>query len=422
MDSQLQVCIYLIPSRTECNHVATYLARKDEWYRKQVYSPFLKQCVMPALLLEQETVDAFDDAATGDDDGQHSPSEEDNNNNIIIEEQEEDEDDDEEEEEGEDEEEEEPHRANKQKTITKRIRSAAAAAAMAKAAAAAAAAAAVAAAVAAADEASASASAERAGAGAREETYFRIPMQFRHTLLQDYVRGAHYNTQFRVYECACWVAADNKGPPDMVVPFCSFAQVGLAAACTELLRLQENNRISPKKPGSSGIGNNGGGAIGSGGKSKPPLLGGGKSGGGNKPGGAGIGIGGKSGKSGSGSGGSSSSSSSSSASKEAEKQFKAEVEAMGQLKKSWKTTFPKLRLQYAQTEEAFSATPVVRGWVYQTQGEDYASITLRSVPDQGDLTPSDLPARESLELEQVKFSKDFKDKFKSKTGLRGLTE
>ena len=77
-----------------------------------------------------------------------------------------------------------------------------------------------------------------------------------------------------------------------------------------------------------------------------------------------------------------------------------------------------MRRRYAQTE-AFSA---VRGWVYQTQGEDYASITLRSVPDQTDLTPSDLPAREALELEQVKFSKEFKDRFRPKQGLRGLAE
>ena len=60
--------------------------------------------------------------------------------------------------------------------------------------------------------------------------------------------------------------------------------------------------------------------------------------------------------------------------------------------------------------------------MYQTQGEDYASITLRSVPDQTDLTPSDLPAREALELEQVKFSKEFKDRFRPKQGLGGLTE
>jgi len=44
---------------------------------------------------------------------------------------------------------------------------------------------------------------------------------------------------------------------------------------------------------------------------------------------------------------------------------KAEAAALDQLKKKWKT-FPKLKLQYAQTE-AFSG---VRGWVYQTQGEE----------------------------------------------------
>ena len=74
-------------------------------------------------------------------------------------------------------------------------------------------------------------------------------------------------------------------------------------------------------------------------------------------------------------------------------------------------------MQYAQTEAFSSAS----GWVYQTEGQEYAAITLRSVPDQDDLTPSDLPSREALELEQVAFSKDFRDKFKTKYGLRGLS-
>ena len=52
----------------------------------------------------------------------------------------------------------------------------------------------------------------------------------------------------------------------------------------------------------------------------------------------------------------------------------------------------------------------------------YASITLRSVPDQGDLTPSDLPAREALELEQLKFTKEFSSKFKTKQGLDGFAQ
>jgi len=65
---------------------------------------------------------------------------------------------------------------------------------------------------------------------------------------------------------------------------------------------------------------------------------------------------------------------------------------------------------------------VIRATRCSALAVSYASITLRSVPDQSDLTPSDLPAREALELEQLAFSKDFKDKFKTKGGLDGLSQ
>ena len=42
-----------------------------------------------------------------------------------------------------------------------------------------------------------SVTAAAAAAGTPTETLFRIPMQFRQTLVQDYVRGAHYNTHFQ---------------------------------------------------------------------------------------------------------------------------------------------------------------------------------------------------------------------------------
>eukprot|EP00750_Incisomonas_marina_P013178 INCI17244.1.p1 GENE.INCI17244.1~~INCI17244.1.p1 ORF type:complete len:1116 (-),score=186.30 INCI17244.1:62-3289(-) len=300
----VQPRVYLIPSQTRCNHVATYLARKDEWYRKQVFAPFLKQCIMPALLLEQETIEAYDEAAA-DADCAADEVEGDLLETTHLS--------------GAAGESSREHLSLQRSDIASSVTAAAAA------------------------------------AGTPTETLFRIPMQFRQTLVQDYVRGAHYNTHFQVYECACWVAADNKGPPDLVVPFCSRAEIGLSAQCAELVRLQQHKLRADKKK-----------------KKKDPEA----------------------------------------------QRLKAEVAALDQLKKKWKHTFPKLKLQYAQTE-AFSA---VRGWVYQTQGEDYASITLRSVPDQTDLTPSDLPAREALELEQVKFSKEFKDRFRPKQGLRGLAE
>ncbi len=58
--------------------------------------------------------------------------------------------------------------------------------------------------------------------------------------------------------------------------------------------------------------------------------------------------------------------------------------------------------------------------MYQTEGEEYLAISLRSVPDQNDLTPSDLPARGLMELEQVRLPKDFAAKLKSKEGLDGF--
>ena len=78
------------------------------------------------------------------------------------------------------------------------------------------------------------------------------------------------------------MAADNKGPPDLVVPFCSRAEIGLSAQCAELVRLQQHKLRADKKK-----------------KKKDPEA----------------------------------------------QRLKAEVAALDQLKKKWKHTFPKLKLQ-----------------------------------------------------------------------------